>query len=138
MSAAGPGRWLLATAGVVVVAVLAVALGVIGSPTAQRLVRLDERREGELARIENAVAVHWDAHARLPADLAVLASQPGIALRVSDPVDDQAYGYEVLGPRAYRLCAVFATDTAVRAGHDDRWAHAVGRHCFDRSVEAGE
>lgn len=139
MSAPGPGRRLLAVAAVVVAGVLAVAMWVIGSPAAQRQVRLDERREADLARIENAVDRHWETHDGLPADLAALARQPGILLPVVDPEDATPYGYEVLGPRNYRLCAVFTTDTAARAadtgGQDDRWAHATGRQCFDRSTK---
>ncbi len=139
MSATGPGRALLLTAGVVVVAVLAAAMWVIGSPAAQRELRLDERRVADLERIEGALGRHVDQHARLPGDLSTLARQPGVSLPVVDPVDGTPYGYEVLGPRAYRLCAVFSTDTAARDGNtvdqDLSWLHAKGRQCFDRSIK---
>ena len=142
MSARGPGRPLLVVAGLVVVAVLAVALWVIGSPAAQRQVRLDERREADLQRIENAIGRHWEKQAALPADLPTLAGAPGVVLPVVDPVDGTPYAFVVVGPRAYRLCAVFATDTAARAAgngaRNDRWAHTVGRQCFDLSVEANK
>jgi hypothetical protein len=79
----------------------------------------------------------------LPASLAQLAAQPGMALAIRDPVDGTAYGYEPVAGSRYRLCAVFATDTAKRDPdrdmfryQDQRWPRPAGRHCFDRVVEA--
>ena len=85
------------------------------------------------------------AHGALPASLAELAAQPGVSLAVRDPVTGAAYGYEAGAGSKYRLCAVFATDTAKRDPQrdpfrysDQRWPHPAGRHCFDREVEAHE
>lgn len=137
MSAASPGRWLLAAASVVVAATVVAAVVAIGPPSAQRDARLDARRLQDLARIADLVDAHAGRSGALPRDLDALAT-PGLRLPV-DPGDGGRYAYEVAGPRSYRLCAVFATDSALadermhlRAG--DEWSHGAGRHCFERRV----
>lgn len=137
------GRWLLVAAGIAIIATVAAALWVMGSPGAQRLVRLDQRRVQDLQQVEQAIDLHFRRHDALPADLAALATQPGVRLAVADPVDGAAYGYEATGPRSYRLCARFDTDTAQApdgarpwGGHD--WSHGAGRHCFERRASDTE
>ena len=140
MSAApGAGRWIAIAASVVVAAAVVAAIAVMGTPAAQREARLDGRRASDLDRIDNAVRRHAELHEALPADLAMLARQPGRRLAIVDPVTGVAYGYTVTGPRTYRLCAVFTTDTArtLQGGEtwiQDDWLHGTGRHCFDRKL----
>lgn len=136
MSAAPVGRWLLIVAAITVVAAVAAAILVMGSPAVQRERGLDMRRVQDLQRIENAIGMHYLRTGRLPADLAALARQPGVALPVADPVTASPYAYQTAGGRSYRLCAVFTTDTAVDDSDDalptqTRWAHGVGKHCYD-------
>ncbi|AWV06272.1 hypothetical protein [Marilutibacter maris] len=134
----GAGRVLAIAASVVVVATVATALMVMDPPAKQRDMRIDERREDDLMRIETLAREHLKAHDALPADLAALAARPGLAVAVADPVDGSAYGYEVTGPRSLRLCANFATDTSDRGGKRhvrSAWAHPAGHHCFDRRFE---
>ena len=132
-----PGRWLAIAASVVVVATVAAAIMAMGPPSAQRQAKLDQRRVQDLAHIANVVSLHVRDHAVLPSDLATLAAEPGRRLSITDPVDGSPYHYEVTGPRTYRLCASFATDTAHDAGAGsgmgDEWNHGSGRHCFDRA-----
>lgn len=140
MSAAPVGRWLLIVAAIVVVAAVVAAILVMGSPAEQRERSLDMRRVQDLQRIEKSVEMHYLRTGRLPADLATLTRRPGIALPVADPVAASPYGYQVVGGRDYRLCAVFATDTAVDAEDDAsraemRWSHGAGRHCYDLQVK---
>jgi hypothetical protein len=136
---AGPGKTLLVVATLVVVAVLGVALWVVGSPAAQREVRLDQRRIGDLVRLEQAVEEYWKQHRSLPADLATLARVPGQSLTLDDPDGRPPYAYERTGTGGYRLCATFATDTADqearRTGTQMRWLHAAGLQCFDRRID---
>lgn len=132
-----PGRLLAIVASVAVATTIAVALLTLGSPSQQRQVRLDQRRVEDLQRIDRLAALYWRSHGTLPADLSTLASQPGQRLAITDPVDAAPYAYAVTGTRRFRLCAVFATDTAHRAGPEplgEEWNHGIGRHCFDRSV----
>lgn len=136
---AGPGKTLLVVATLVVVAVLGVALWVVGSPAAQREVRLDQRRLGDLVRLETAVEEYWKQHRSLPADLATLSRVPGQSLSLEDPAGSPPYAYERTGAGSYRLCATFATDTAEhearRTGTQMRWLHAAGLQCFDRRID---
>lgn len=127
------GLYLAIAASVVVVATLAAAIGVMGTPAQQRLVRMDERRIGDLHRIVQAIREHG-----LPPDLATLARTPGERLSIVDPVDGRPYEFAPLGRERFRLCARFATDTAKVVSDDwshGNWSHGQGRHCFDRDVD---
>lgn len=139
MSEASIGRWLMIAAGLVVVATVLAAVAVMGLPSKQREIRLDERRVGDLERITTAIESHAERRGALPPDLATLARQPGRRLSLTDPVVGSAYEYAVTGDRTYRLCAVFTTDTArqpqTAVRIDDEWLHATGRQCFDRKLK---
>lgn len=131
------GRWIAVAASVVVVAAIVAAIAVMGSPSRQRLMRLDERRVDALGNIANQLDAWRNEHGRLPGSLAELAAAPGVRVP-QDPASGRPYGYEVLGATEYRLCAQFDTDTA--AGTDPQpwlraaWAHGTGRQCFKRRV----
>jgi hypothetical protein len=129
------GRWLAIAASVVVVVTVIAAILVMGPPSTQRELRLDQKRVGDLGRIANAARNHAERHGALPKDLATLARQPGQWISFVDPKDGAPYTYEVTGARTFRLCAVFATDTAKteNAGFEsgDEWIHGTGRQCFD-------
>ncbi|KGM54591.1 hypothetical protein N799_09185 [Lysobacter arseniciresistens ZS79] len=131
------GRLLAILASVVVAATVIAAVWVIGSPSAQRDVRIDQHRVQDLQQIGQLLDLYAREHDRLPPDLQTLARQPGQRVAIADPVDGAPYVYEALGARRYRLCARFATDTARTrdAAIPDEWSHGAGRHCFDR--EAG-
>lgn len=133
-----PGRWLAVAAAAVVAATVVAAIFAIGSPATQRQLRLDERRVEDLQHIDMLTRLYAQQRGALPPDLATLAAQPGQRLAVADPVGGERYGYEVTGPRTFRICAVFTTDTAAagNARGGDEWNHAAGRQCFDRKVEA--
>jgi len=86
-----------------------------------------------------AYVANRGAHDRLPADLPLLAAEPGSRLAIVDPATGQPYGYAALGAREYQLCARFDTDTAATMEPPVAWApgdwnHAIGTHCFKRSV----
>jgi type II secretory pathway pseudopilin PulG len=137
VSTPAPGRWLLVAAAVVIVAAVAGAIAVIGTPGTQRQLRMDDRRVDDLRQIEAAAREYRKRTGTLPEGLDVLVAQPGVALSIADPETAAPYGYRRLAGDRFSLCAVFATDTAVR--RDDRrqwtgtqWAHGAGRHCFER------
>lgn len=134
------GRWLVIVASVVVVATLVAAIIAMGSPSAQRAARLDASRVQDLEQIVQAVDYYVEANGSLPPDLATLANQPGQRLSITDPVDAAPYVYEVTAERAYRLCAVFNTDTAkprdaATPWLGNNWNHGAGRQCFERKVD---
>ena len=139
MSNAGMGRWLVTIAAVVVVATIAAAVWVIGSPAAQRESRMDARRVSDLRRLESAIERHAKLHDALPRGLDALQGDGATVARV-DPASGAPYGYEPVDARRYRLCAGFATDSrvAVRQAepdYDDAWRHPAGHHCFERRLD---
>lgn len=135
---ANPGRVLMIAAAVAILATVAAAIYVMGAPGEQRQRRLDERRVADLAAIQQAVEAYHREHGVLPPVLPTLAARPGLGLEIVDPAG-QPYAYLPESRRGYRLCAVFATDTADtrRTGFapgNREWAHGVGRTCFVRRV----
>ena len=129
------GRWLIVLAFVVITAAVVASFLVAGTPAERRAVRLDERRVADLSHLSQAIDAHWKREKRLPASLDVVATKPGRRLGTTDPVTAAPYGDTVTGPRAYRLCAVFTTDSARRRTRQGtKWDHGVGRQCFDDRV----
>lgn len=137
------GRWMLVAAAVLVAGTLVAAFLAMDTPGQVREQRLDLRRVRDLMQLSAAIEAWQREHDALPASLEAVALQPGMALAVRDPVSGAGYGYEPGAGSKYRLCAVFATDTARSDPdrgrleyYDGRWPHPAGRHCFDRVVEA--
>ena len=136
------GRWLAIIASVVVLATIVASVIVTGLPSEQREKNLDARRVADLVGLDDAVQRHFRDQDALPGSLTVLADKPGVSLAIIDPVTGVPYDFEPSGPRAYRLCAIFTTDTGVTraaAGYGasaSDWAHGRGRRCFDRKTTA--
>lgn len=137
MNARTLGRGLLVAATVTVVATVVAAVVVMGTPAQQRALRLDERRVADLQRVVDAARQHAGRTGALATDLTTLASRPGLRLPITDPDTALPYEYAVQDARTFRVCATFATDTAMdtqrpRASEEEDWLHPAGRHCFDR------
>jgi hypothetical protein len=135
-----PGRRLAIVASVVVLATVVAAVVVTGSPSAQRQAKLDVRRVQDLVRVVAAIDAQVKETGVLPASLPTLAEKPGAGLAIVDPVTAKPYEFQKTGPRSYRLCADFSTDTSVTppstrnwSGKND-WLHGSGRQCFARTV----
>jgi hypothetical protein len=128
-------RWIAVAASIVVIATIVAAIAIMGSPSRQRLLRLDERRVDDLQRIATAIDAYDRQHGGAPPTLAALAATPGVRLP-SDPESGRPYGYERTGEAEYRLCAEFRTDTADATGprpwQPADWVHGMGRQCFKR------
>jgi len=122
--------------GLVIAVVIAAVVGgllLLGSPTAERLQRLDNRRVNDLKLISNAVNAYWTQHKRLPVALDELSQQPGPNLNFRDPTTGQLYEYHALGDSTYELCATFQRDSAQESPGQNRdfWSHGTGRQCFE-------
>lgn len=140
MSGRSLGRGLVIATAVAVAATVVAAVAVIGSPSAQRQARLDERRVRDLRQLEAAVEVYATRDGRLPGSVEMLGPATGRDLSLVDPVSRAPYAYEPRDARRYRLCADFGTDTRAQDRRglpvDAGWRHPAGRHCFERAVPA--
>lgn len=143
MSARPVGTWLLAVAGVAVLATVVAAMAVIGSPAQQRQQRFDEQRVQALERIETAIDMHVGVRRALPDSLDALRQSPhGAGVRVVDPQTGAPFGYSRLDARRYELCADFVTarrgEARGVASMGAKWAHPAGRHCFELETSRGQ
>ena len=141
MSGRSVGRRLVIAAAVGVAATVIAAVAVIGSPSAQRQARLDERRVQDLRQMEAAIEVYARRAGRLPGAVDTLGAATSRDLSLSDPVSGLPYAYEPRDARRYRLCADFGTDNTRAQDRrglpvDAGWRHPAGRHCFERAVPA--
>ena len=134
------GRWLAIAGGLVVAGAVIGAIAVMGTPGAQRLQRIDERRIEDLGTLVDAVRAYAKEHGGMPADLATLAREPGANLPVADPETQAPYDYARVDAERFRVCAVFDTDTSKTRTWgpygrwtDMNWRHAAGRQCFTRT-----
>jgi hypothetical protein len=119
-------------AAAVVLAAVAIALLRLGSPTEERMSRLDARRVSDLQALARSLNVFWTRHARLPDSLQDLVGEPGLGTAITDPQTREPYEYRRLDPR-YEVCAQFTgADRAndERSGPPGFWAHGAGRTCF--------
>jgi len=122
-----------------VVAAVVTALFILGPPKHQRQRKLDDRRIQDLMSIEYTMDSYWRHHKKLPPDISTLSQEPGFDTHTMDPERGQPYELEITAPDSYRLCAVFALDSAESPqtwGHSPsgEWAHGAGRRCFDRKA----
>lgn len=124
-----PGSALLVLVTAVVVATVAAGMWLMGSPGEQRVLRLDERRIGDLQSIALEIDTYFRKHRALPASLQALPAAPGLVSVPKDPVGGEPYGYRPLEGRSYELCAVF--DRASRESLGNPWAHPSGPYCFE-------
>ena len=127
--------------GLVIAVVIAAVVGgllLLGSPTKERLQRLDNRRVNDLKLISKAVDAYWTQYKRLPVTLDELSQQPVPTLNFCDlnfrdPTTGQLYEYRTLGDSTYELCATFQRNSAQESPGQNRdfWSHGAGRQCFE-------
>jgi hypothetical protein len=120
---------------IVAIASSAVVIGAIvtglylgGSPSEQRLVRMDERRVQDLNRLANAVQVYWQQQEELPTELNQLLDGQRLKEMPVDPASGTAYRYIPQDDR-FELCASFDRST-LDSERMAFWQHPAGEHCF--------
>jgi len=152
-------KWILAFDwAVVAVVVVGVVSGffVAGSPQNQRLVRMDERRIGDLQSIQWQIINYWQRKEVLPENLSDLNDPIGGFIVPRDPETNMNYEYTRLEQLKFQLCGDFLTsnigvntgDKTVQpmpVGVYDRsigvdqanqnWQHDKGRTCYDRTID---
>jgi len=95
---------------VLVVASICYSFVIIGSPMKQRLLRLDDRRVGDLQNIQYQVINFWQQKEKLPADLKELSNPlSGYSLPVEPEFEKgKIYEYDVKSKLTFELCADFS------------------------------
>jgi hypothetical protein len=141
--------------GVVAFIVLVSIVGgffILGSPQANRLMRIDAEKVGDLQNIQWQIVSFWQQKERLPAALEELEDPLVGFVLPSDPQTGDPYEYRISGPLSFELCALFNRenpDTAapllrplpverslVSGGFaDENWEHGEGRKCFSRTID---
>ncbi|MEM8981735.1 MAG: hypothetical protein AAGC71_01820 [Pseudomonadota bacterium] len=122
---------------VVVAAAVVVGLVLAGSPTENRLQRLDKTRRYDLVNITSSIDTYSADKKTLPTALPDLVNGRRLSRLPSDPITDIPYTYNVIDETHYELCATFST-ASVDDGGDDFWAHPKGHHCFTFEVRTYE
>lgn len=145
-------RLFMGTAIALVISVLVGGFLVMGSPAAQRIKRFDATRVEHLQTIQWEIINHWQQREALPSNLEALTNPIGGWIAPTDPDTQEPYGYEVLGPRTFKLCATFslASDDGLESVSTSsprpvktipgsveswNWKHDVGETCFERTID---
>lgn len=125
-------RTLAIAASAVMAAAVIAGLVVLGSPSHQRSLQLDQRRVTELNSLRVLITMYWQQHHTLPPNWEAIDLPPKAR---RDPVTREPYGYAVTGERSYRLCARFDLpsdpDATSQPWLGNRWNHPAGQHCVD-------
>jgi len=95
---------------VLVVGAVSWSFSIMGSPSTQRALRLDDRRVNDLQSIQYQVINYWQQKEKLPADLKELVNPlSGYSLPVEPEFEKgKTYEYAIKGPLTFELCATFS------------------------------
>ncbi len=158
------GIWSVVKSTLLVGFVIGYSFYIMGSPTTQRLLRLDDRRVSDLQNIQYQIINYWQQKEKLPANLAELASPiSGYSIPVEPEFEKGLmYEYKVKDNLTFELCATFAKpiqkgwreysnggitpmysekDIAVSSypypggGVNESWDHQAGKTCFNRTID---
>jgi hypothetical protein len=130
-------NWLGIFLGALSVIFVSVAVAVIGPPSRQRDLRMDEMRLRDLAGIVSAADAVWKEKGELPRSLAELTETAHRKLKLEDPETGAPYGYKVKDARSYEVCADFKRQSRehfnvyMALRQDWNWDHGPGPHCFE-------
>ncbi len=134
-------------AGGVVLAIIVAGFVIVGTPKEIRSVRIDQERVSDLRDIQWQTINYWQKKNSLPATLADLDDSISGYSAPADPETEEAYTYNVTGPRSFTLCATFSSESREDGAQDfrypiksigggqDSWTHGEGETCFDRTID---
>ena len=122
-------RVVSCTTSCVVALVLIISIVISGSPSEQRLIRLDERRVENLVRLSAAFDDYWEERDSLPEEISELLDGRRLSRMPTDPQTALAYEYERLDHDTYQLCATFDRPSPTQRG-EAFWVHDAGLHCY--------
>ncbi len=138
---------------VVVLGMLVLGFVIAGSPATQRQIRMDERRINDLQMIQGEIVNYWQLKRTLPSSLNELQNDISGFSVLKDPETEVPYGYSVLEPLKFSLCATFNqenlnenkkyprevmpvySERGYPVGISESWGHGIGKVCFDRIID---
>lgn len=129
-------------AGVGALAIMTVIAGflLIGSPSHNRELRLDNQRVMDLQNVQSEVISYWQREHKLPENLTLL-NDPLSGYQVpTDPSTKSVYEYSKTSGNTFMLCATFSTATATigrtyPTDPEQIFTHGAGRTCFTRTID---
>jgi Domain of unknown function (DUF5671) len=119
---------------------------VMGSPSVQRDLRLDEERRQNLETIQMQLVSYWQGNTKLPDTIDAL-NNPLQGFSVpTDPEMGAAYEYKKKDDHSFEVCATFAQPLARNQGGEyypvmpglsdaSNWQHDAGHSCFVRTID---
>jgi hypothetical protein len=142
-------KYFIYTVMVIVAAVVIAGFFIIGSPQKERLRRFDERRVNDLQFLQSEIINYWIKKEKLPENLDLLRDDIRGVQVPKDPESGADYGYEILGPENFKLCAVFVLPSFgtgdskipqpayLGGGYygEGNWDHQAGLVCFERKID---
>lgn len=149
--AANPNLSVRVTWGVGILGVLTLVVGffVLGTPWQARQYRLDGQRVTDLQNIQYQVINYWQLKGKLPNAITDLDDSISYFVIPTDPQTGQDYGYKMVQPNSFKLCATFDAPSRDngsyllpqrKTGYDtamnSNWLHEAGERCFDRTIDA--
>lgn len=131
--------------GAVLVAVIGGML-LIGSPTQQRELRIDNQEVADLTNISQTILQYWQQTKALPKGLSQLENDIN-GYRVPQSPRGQAYEYAVTGDLSFKICATFLQASDAKSNvstlkqpdgfmqEGPQWKHESGHTCFTRTID---
>ncbi len=129
-------------AGILILAVIVSGFLLIGTPSHQRDLRMDERRVNDLMMLQNEVLYYFERNGNLPQNIDMLQITAPV-----DPDTGKYYEYIIVDEHSFRLCAHFATDNQAKTPFVNQqvryydpymqdWSHTSGQYCFERKADS--
>jgi hypothetical protein len=133
-----------AALGLGVIAVIIGGFFIMGSPAAQREIRLDQQQVSDLQTIQYQIVTYWQQNQELPSSLTALENDVmGYRIPVA-PEDRPAYTYTRESDLSFSLCATFGQDSGVYSASAPEsygivgtttWEYSAGEQCFERTID---
>ncbi len=128
---------------VVVLASIVGGMTLMGSPTKQRALSIDNQQVMALQQIQSEVVNYWQNTRKLPATLGDIENDLGSMGLPQSPEGRPSYEYSVKGGLSFELCATFEEASvsdaygSMQSGmftEGEKWDHEAGRACFTRTI----
>lgn len=132
---------LAAIVAIVFVAVIVYGFILLGSPSLQRAIKLDEQRVNNLQNISYAIDSYWERNRALPGMLNDLQGPAYWVDSIQDPLSGEPYEYRAISEKKYELCATFQSRSKEQLPEYPRpfsqqiWDHEEGRSCFQLEAQ---